>query len=496
MDEFTGTLRHRCSGLLVWCVVLFAGCEHLGTTKKFKNPVVPPPPQRMLARDGEDNEGAEDTARLAGSNTGEVGRQGSSGSSLAAPEPRRRLTERPTAPQAASRQPRSTSGKAVASADAASGPEAEVAQASATAVAGQTGWRAGGASRRPPVADGSLPPSSERQRELTSAQTTAEADVGSFRIEHGEVAAFVDGQPIFVNDVLQDYRITQAFEQARRRGVPPEEIRAARRKMVEQRLDHYIDQELLVQEFQRKIPEDHLEKAIKSIDAQFDKEGLPQLIKDTGASTAGELEVKLREIGRSIEGERLKSRKMQMAQQYVAMTAKPHSGFDHPDIVKHYQENEEKFLVRGEVKWQQIRLSYAKHGGDRARTMKLAREIMQRLQAGEDFGELAKKYSDGPTAAKGGIWDNWTTEGSVASADLDKALFEMPVSDELGLIETDKSIDIVVVLDRHDRGLKSFHSVQQDIANQLKQAEVHKNVKALLEELRAKANIEKFTDRL
>ncbi|MGQ0633504.1 MAG: peptidylprolyl isomerase [Planctomycetaceae bacterium] len=482
--------------LLAVCALCALGCEHLGTTRKFKNPVVPPPPRRVagaIQRDANLDESvagqlAED--RAAGS--GRAGR-----ASLADRDLSEGATQRSTRMAGASggRSDRlSARGGSGDSADDGRDDErSQIAQSSATTGGESAGWQSKNVARRSMKDDWKSDHAHLEGEEPTAVRTSTETEVDGYRLPHGDIAATVNDRPIFVDDVLHDHRLVQYLAHAREQ-LPPEKYRKLRAQLVEQRLPMFIQQELLVQALKTKVPDEQLEKMLKSLDTQFEKQALPELIKQSGVSTAGELEVKLREIGRSIDSERQNYCNTQMAQQYVGMNAKPQAGFDRPEILDHYQQNKDRFFVPGEVRWQQIRLSFDRNGG-KARAQRLAREMLGRLQGGEDFGELARKYSDGATKSNGGLWP-WTIEASLTSPELDQALFEMPVGEEFALVETEKSFEIVAVLDRHERGHKSFPSVQHDIKNELKQAQIHRNVKELLAELEAKATIERYTDRL
>src|SRR5262245_27245838 len=348
-----------------------------------------------------------------------------------------------------------------------------------------------GRDARAQTADGWKSKSDSGKEVLTAWQSTTETQGGPRPVQRGEVAATVNGVPVFADDVLLPF--AQNLERAKA-AMPPEAFRQQRRALIAKLLPTHIEQELLLQALKAKISkEEQLTQIQKHIDSQFDEE-LKDTMKNLGVSTVGELEVKLRDAGSSVATLRSNFRNRRLAQQYLSMRVMPRNGFDRPDLVAYYQEHARDYAVPAKVKWQQIQLGYEKHGGKR-KTQKLARQLIARIESGQAFAQLAQENSDGPTASNGGHWD-WTTQGSMKLKELDQALFEMPVGDAGALIEGLQGIEIVCVHDRRDAGTKSFESVQADIKETLRKNEFQRSVEGLLRELRAGATIEDYTDRL
>lgn len=490
MDELLHAHRWNRAPLCVALTLLLAGCDSLGTTKKFSNPVVPPPPrERLISKDPETGRRASPRVAGGGSSSTEDGAPGHASLASATTQDgdagdstshaaSRGATTRHKAGSAS----RSDSTRQAAAEDESAGedPIEQVAnsQSSADDLEGAPNGKRGQpkASRRSTTGD------------LTALQSETDVEGAGKVVDRGEVAALVNGQPIFYDDVLLPFAAGLAQAESR---MPPEEFRRQRNALVNKYIQPHIEQELLLQALRTKLKDDQLAQIKKHIDAQFDEE-LRDTMKRVGVSTPGELEMKLRKSGSSIETLRSTFRNRHLAQQYLAARANPKSGFDRTEIYEHYKNNPDKFAIPGRVKWQQIHLVYAKHGGKTA-TKRLAEQLVERLENGEDFGELARQYSDGPHAKKGGVWD-WTNESSLKSKELDEALFGMPIGEEFARIDGPEAIDIVVVLDRHEPGSKTFVSVQTDIKNELKTAEFQRTVKELLNELSSKATLEKFTD--
>jgi parvulin-like peptidyl-prolyl isomerase len=320
------------------------------------------------------------------------------------------------------------------------------------------------------------------------------------QLKRGQVAAMVNGVPIFAEDVLRTMpleiqKALEQNEQAAAAGLAPaEKVRQYRQQMIEQFLQQHIQQELLLQALKAKFKAEVLTGFQKQLDAQFDAEVLPKLLKDKGYASAVELERELEKQGSSIEILRSMNRNRQLAQQYMGMQMKAHDAIDVPEIREYYQKHREDYAIVAKAKWEEIQLQFSRHGG-KEKTRKLAEEILTRLDDGDVFAVVAKECSDGPTKSSGGLW-RWTTQGSIKSKEIDKALFEQPVG-KIGVpIETADGIEIIRVIDRSDAGYERFEDVQDDIRNHLKTAQFQRRVNELLKELTENATIEKFTDRL
>jgi parvulin-like peptidyl-prolyl isomerase len=497
MDETYANTTGRCTLLCAVIALLLTGCDALGTTKKFHNPVMPPPPRaRLLGKNAENasnasrsrliadgssdsHAGDEDETSLADASEGRASLSGdANGADLAAGRNGRGAGVRTAA--ASKKLP----GGEPASADA----DEEAITQTATSREASDGWK-GNAADRGTTRSSARPKRRPSTEELTAVQSDTVTEGAGRRVGRGEVAATVNGRPIFADDVLQP--VSRQLAEAEKH-LPPEVVRKQRSSLIEKMIQPHIERELLLQALRTKVKEEQLTQIQKHIDVEFDEE-LREKLKASGMSTPGEFEVHLRRAGSSLEIYKTNYRNQRLAQQYMQSQAThKQTGFDRPDMIDHWKGNPEKYAIPGRVKWQQIRLTNSKHGG-KQKTQQLADEIVAALENGGDFAELARQHSDGATASAGGRWD-WTNAGSLASKELDQALFEMPVGEEFAMIESKEAINIILVLDRQEAGTMAFESVQTDIKNELKAAAQMKFIKELLAELRENATIEMQTE--
>lgn len=326
-------------------------------------------------------------------------------------------------------------------------------------------------------------------------KTPIEFEDNGTKVAEGEVAATVNGVPIFADDLLRqlppDARAHLAQAQ---KLATPEQFRNMRQQYVKLLLKQQIEQEVVLQALKSKLKEQQIADFNKQLDQVFNTQFLPGVMKDLKVGTKEELELELQKKGSSIEAQRATFRNKEMVRQYVGTKAGVRDSIDRPDILAYYQEHRESYAIPAKVKWEQIQLKFAKHGGKEA-ARKKAEEISGRLKKGEKFADVAKECSDGPTASKGGQWA-WMTHGNLADKEIDEALSERPVGKVGPPIETKDSLHIIRVLGRTEADYQPFEEVQEDIKGRLKNEISQKRVAELIQKLRDNATIEDFTDQL
>ncbi len=106
-------------------------------------------------------------------------------------------------------------------------------------------------------------------------------------------------------------------------------------------------------------------------------------------------------------------------------------------------------------------------GVDAAR--KKAEDVLKQLQAGGNFAELAKKYSEDTSSASNGGSLGWVQRGQFPSTDMEKAAFSLPQGGTSGVINTEGGFDIIHIDDKHDAHVKTLDEVRSQIEASLKQ---------------------------
>jgi len=129
------------------------------------------------------------------------------------------------------------------------------------------------------------------------------------------------------------------------------------------------------------------------------------------------------------------------------------------ELRKYYADNTERFKEPEKIKVSRIWLPLEDEDKEAAR--KKAGEILDRLEKGEDFGELAKSYSQDEKAAESGDWGlyDWKRLSS-QEQDRISALQEGEVSDP---VELDEGIALLKVTEKTPESLPPFESVRERV---------------------------------
>jgi hypothetical protein len=118
----------------------------------------------------------------------------------------------------------------------------------------------------------------------------------------------------------------------------------------------------------------------------------------------------------------------------------------------------------------------------------LAEEIVKRARAGEDFGELAAKYSGGPTRGKGGDLGNFG-KGDLAP-EVERVAFSLEpggISDPMPVAEGQR---ILRVSEKTPGSATPFEEVKADIVRRLGQGRSTQAYESYMEGLRKAALID------
>ncbi len=296
------------------------------------------------------------------------------------------------------------------------------------------------------------------------------------------VVAEVNGKPIFLDDVLGGAR--QIIE--RDTSLPDDKRQMVLLSTVRKRLPKYIEDELIVQALEKKIPEDKRKTIRESLEPEFQK--VVTSIKDKeGFVTDQQLNERLAMEGISITQLRDNFVRMQMVEGYVGSMCKVPETIDREVLLKHYRNHIDDYTPIEEVRFAEIVIRFADHGGQEGAEQAMAAVVTQ-LQNGKDFGDVAQAMSDTLTSEKRGEI-GWIKRGSLSDKDLEDLLFNLPAG-ELSIVQTRTDrFEVYKVIAHRNPGTASFQDVQKDIEEQLVKKLRDEARKKVRKEIRSKGNI-------
>ena len=156
-------------------------------------------------------------------------------------------------------------------------------------------------------------------------------------------------------------------------------------------------------------------------------------------------------------------------------------------ISQYYEEHIDKFSSKQRVHLASIFLK-RRDASDQDETGPLfqrAGDILASIQSGEDFGELAKEFSQGPGAQEGGGLGFFKV--SQLDPELAGMVKGMSNGDVTGPIVRPSGIQIVKLVEKEGGEIKTFEEVRDAIYRLLYRKELEIRYKAWIKELRKKA---------
>ena len=192
-------------------------------------------------------------------------------------------------------------------------------------------------------------------------------------------------------------------------------------------------------------------------------------------------------------------RRLILTQNYISQELPEDKPIAHSEIVARYNQlKEEHFTKNARIKFSLIDINPSRHDLTPEAATQKAQQILDEINAGSDFAELATKHSDGHRAAFGGLW-NPVTPGSLAEPYdiLETRAQQMSIGEISGLIETDQRIFIMKLEEKNQAGYLAFEEVQaqleQQIRIQRRNDEFDKIVSKLLKQADV-ANMDQFLE--
>lgn len=133
---------------------------------------------------------------------------------------------------------------------------------------------------------------------------------------------------------------------------------------------------------------------------------------------------------------------------------------------EHYTANRETYEVPERVRVSHVLIEATDRGQDEARA--LAEELVRRAEAGEDFAELAKTYSDDPSAASNSGDLGFFEQGQMVP-EFEQAAFALSREGEIaGPVESQFGFHVIRFVERQEQRLRPFDDVRESIIRDLR----------------------------
>jgi len=158
------------------------------------------------------------------------------------------------------------------------------------------------------------------------------------------------------------------------------------------------------------------------------------------------------------------------------------------DIQKYYEEHKQDFIRPEQVALRSIEVNTAgKDATEIADLRKKADTARKRIEDGEDFGEIAKRYSDGSTAKQGGYLGEY--KRGELSKELEETVFKMKRNDLTDVMETKQGFLLIQVLEHYEEGQQPLAKVENEINEKLYSQRMEPALREYLKTLREESYV-------
>lgn len=355
-----------------------------------------------------------------------------------------------------------------------------------------------------PPASAPAPPASASVTPFSKPAPAAAATSTEVRpLQECEVIARVNSEVILACEI--EWQVRLLFEQKLGPGTSQQMLNSpmfieAREGLLKSLILGRIEMALLYADFRSKAPQADMNAIKKQLETPFEETEVPRLIESTGVKDRAELETKLMSLGTSLNERRDDFFRTIIARQWLQQSVKISKEVTHEQLVEFYQSHEADYAQPERVRWEELMVRFEKYPSKSEAYAALAvlgnqaYAAAASTAAGEAaFGALAPEHSDGFTAEEGGGYD-WTSQGSLASPAIEKALFETPTGQMSGIVEGPTGFHILRVIERKEAGPTPFSEVQAKIREDLYKERFDRAINEKVTELKRTARIwTKFT---
>jgi len=258
----------------------------------------------------------------------------------------------------------------------------------------------------------------------------------------------------------------------------PEQLQIAIEDRQKHTLRDLVDQSLLVQRA-KDMGVSVEPELIKKLDAIRMENKLPSM---------EELEKAVSGQGMNWEDFKNNIRSTLLTQRVISSEVGSHITISDEEVTKYYEAHKTEFVRPEQVALREIVVSTeGKKPEELPDLKKKAETALKRVQDGEDFGEIAKRLSDGSTKSQGGFLGSY--KRGELSKELEDKVFKMKRKELTEVMETKQGFLILEVLEHYDEGEQSLAKVKNEIMDKLYGGRMEPAMREYLKTLREQSYV-------
>ncbi len=311
--------------------------------------------------------------------------------------------------------------------------------------------------------------------EQPSKQASAKTDAKPMLRAVGPIA-FVDGEAI----PAEKFNHTVARRASAMGGkIPPPMVQMLKKRTLDRLIDeHLIDRELAQADVA--VDQGAIDKEFAKVKDRFPSDQAFKSFLNQNSLSSAQMRENLRKD--------LKLREVLADKYGIRVTDQ--------DVRDYYDANPTRFEREAQVQARHILIKVDKNASteDVEKARQRADELSQQAKAGDDFAELAKKHSEGPSARRGGDL-GFFTKGRMVP-EFAKAAFSMNPGEVSGPVRTSFGFHVIKVEATKPAGKVPFAEAEELIESQLERQKYRKAMQKFLAELEADAKIERHPENI
>ena len=287
------------------------------------------------------------------------------------------------------------------------------------------------------------------------------------------------------NDIITMSDYQKADQQLREevahdcQSCPPDKVQGQYKDQQKDLLRGLIDQSLLVQRAK--------DMGI-SVETDLIKR-MDEVRKQNGLNSLEELEKAVEGSGIAWEDYKTQIRNGLLTQEVMRKEVGSRINIGNEEVKKYYDEHPQEFTRPEQVELSEIFLSTeGKSPEEIEAVQKKAEDLHNRVVKGDEFSEIAKRYSEGSTA-KDQSGDLGTYQRGQLSPQLEAVVFKMDKGQITEVTQTKTGFEILKVDNHYQSGLQPLDKVETEIMNRLYMQKMQPTMREYLAQLRQESYV-------
>lgn len=290
--------------------------------------------------------------------------------------------------------------------------------------------------------------------------------------------AIVNDIPITETDVTLEVKRIQFQAKAMQKPLDQSMMLSMREKVI----DSLINRELLLQQSKA--------KGITTNESDIDN-SIDQIKRRLEAGQS--FESLMEEMGITMETMRTQVGQASAIQKLLEVEVYPQAIVSEKDSRIFFENNPQYFKKPEEVKASHILIQVAPDASDEEKlaAREKIEDIQKKIAAGDDFANLARQYSEGPSSTNGGDLGYFDRKKMVKP--FSDAAFELKPGQVSNIVETRFGFHLIKVYDKKAKSTYEFEDIKGRLGEILQQQKIQEETVRYLEVLRRTANVKRMT---